>query len=103
MHIARDELESVVPGRSLVQIRPRGLGLAVIASPLFLKYTTGHSCLKYLNTFYNSGFIMGTKSLREGFKELTAAKARIIAHLIGDGCVYKSNHDYNIKYEMSNL
>ncbi|MEK6942509.1 MAG: LAGLIDADG family homing endonuclease [Nanoarchaeota archaeon] len=43
---------------------------------------------------------MKTKILKYGFKKLTKAKSRIIAHLIGDGCVYKSNHDYNIKYEV---
>lgn len=46
---------------------------------------------------------MRTKILKKGFEILTSAKARIIAHLIGDGCVYKSNHDYNIKYEVKDL
>ena len=41
---------------------------------------------------------MKTKILRYGF-ETNKAKSRIIAHLIGVGCVYKSNHDYNIKYD----
>jgi len=46
---------------------------------------------------------MVTKNLKEDFEGLTIAKARIIAHLIGDGCAYKSNHDYNIKYEVKDL
>ena len=46
---------------------------------------------------------MKIKNLKNGFEKLTIAKARIIAHLIGDGCVYKSNHDYNIKYEVKDL
>ena len=46
---------------------------------------------------------MRTKNLKNGFKKLTIAKARIIAHLIGDGSVYQSNHDYNIKYEVKDL
>ena len=43
---------------------------------------------------------MRTKNLKVGFEILTPAKARLIAHLIGDGSVYQSNHDYNIKYEV---
>ena len=43
---------------------------------------------------------MRIKKLKYGFEKLTKEKARIIAHSIGDGCVYKSNHDYNIKYEV---
>ena len=46
---------------------------------------------------------MKIKSLKKGFERLTIAKARIIAHSIGDGAVYKSNHDYNIKYEVKDI
>lgn len=46
---------------------------------------------------------MKIKNLKNGFEKLTIAKARIIAHLIGDGCVYKSNHDYNVKYEVKDV
>ena len=46
---------------------------------------------------------MKIKNLKNGFEKLTIAKARIIAHLIGDGCAYISNHDYNIKYEVKDL
>ena len=38
--------------------------------------------------------------LKKGFEKLTKEKSRIIAHLIGDGCVFISKHDYNIKYEV---
>lgn len=46
---------------------------------------------------------MKIKTLKNGFEKLTIAKARIIAHLIGDGAVYQSNHDYNMKYEVKDL
>ncbi len=46
---------------------------------------------------------MKIKNLKNGFEKLTIAKARIIAHSIGDGTVYRSNHDYNIKYEVKDL
>ena len=46
---------------------------------------------------------MKIKNLKNGFEKLTTAKARIIAHLIGDGAVYRSNHDYNVKYEVKDL
>ena len=46
---------------------------------------------------------MKIKNLKNGFEKLTIAKARIIAHLIGDGSVYQSNHDYNIEYEVKDL
>ena len=46
---------------------------------------------------------MKIKNLKNGFEKLTMAKSRIIAHLIGDGSVYQSNHDYNIKYEVKDL
>ncbi|MBU0460679.1 MAG: hypothetical protein KJ597_04815 [Nanoarchaeota archaeon] len=42
---------------------------------------------------------MRIKNLKPGFERLTNAKARLIAHLIGDGCVYKCRTDYNIKYD----
>ncbi len=44
---------------------------------------------------------MRIKRLKPGFKELTEAKARLIAHLIGDGCAYKCRTDYNIKYDIT--
>ncbi|MEA2038177.1 MAG: LAGLIDADG family homing endonuclease [Nanoarchaeota archaeon] len=44
---------------------------------------------------------MRIKKLKIGFEKLTKAKARIIAHLIGDGCAFKSNTDYNLKYDIS--
>jgi len=37
---------------------------------------------------------------KKGYEKLTKEKARIIAHLIGDGCVFRSNHDYNAVYEV---
>jgi intein/homing endonuclease len=40
------------------------------------------------------------KKLKPGFEGLTKEKARIIAHLIGDGALYKTNHDYVLKYEV---
>ena len=43
---------------------------------------------------------MRLKKLKRGFEKLTKAKARIIAHLIGDGALYKTNHDYVLKYEV---
>ena len=43
---------------------------------------------------------MKLKRLKKDFEILSVPKARIIAHLIGDGSVYKSNNDYNIKYEV---
>ena len=43
---------------------------------------------------------MRIKKLKAGFEKLTKEKARLIAHLIGDGCVYKCRTDYNIKYEV---
>src|SRR3989338_4263772 len=44
---------------------------------------------------------MRIKKLKYGFQKLTKEKARIIAHLIGDGCAFISKHDYNMKYEVS--
>lgn len=44
---------------------------------------------------------MRIKKLKSGFEKLTKEKARIIAHLIGDGCAFISKHDYNMKYEAS--
>ncbi len=43
---------------------------------------------------------MRIKKLKSGFEKLTKEKARLIGHLIGDGCVYKTGSDYNIKYEV---
>ena len=42
----------------------------------------------------------GTKPIKHQSSKLTEAKARLIAHLIGDGCVYQSRTDYNIKYQV---
>jgi intein-encoded DNA endonuclease-like protein len=40
--------------------------------------------------------------LQKGYEHLTPAKARIIAHLIGDGCVYRSSEtNYVIKLEVT--
>ena len=44
---------------------------------------------------------MRIKKLKQGYKKLTKEKVRIIAHLIGDGYIGISKHDYNIKYEVS--
>jgi len=44
---------------------------------------------------------MRIKNLKSGYEILTKEKARLIAHLIGDGCVYKCRTDYNIKYEVT--
>lgn len=43
---------------------------------------------------------MRIKELKSGFKKLTKEKARIIAHLIGDGAHYITKHDYVLKYEV---
>ncbi len=43
---------------------------------------------------------MRLKIPKRGFEKLTIEKARIIAHLIGDGSHSISKHDYNIKYEV---
>ena len=44
---------------------------------------------------------MRIKELKPGFEQLTKEKARLIGHLIGDGCVFQSKTDYNIKYEVT--
>lgn len=46
---------------------------------------------------------MRIKNIKRGHKTLTKQKARLIAHLIGDGCVYKCRTDYNIKYEVKDI
>ena len=43
---------------------------------------------------------MRIKKPIKGYEKLSVEKARIVGHLIGDGCVYRSNHDYNMKYEV---
>lgn len=43
---------------------------------------------------------MRITKLKSGFEVLGPEKARLIAHLIGDGCVYKCRTDYNIKYDI---
>jgi len=40
------------------------------------------------------------KKIRKGSEKLTKEKARVIAHLIGDGNISKSRHDYYMKYEV---
>jgi len=45
---------------------------------------------------------MRIKNLQIGYENLTPAKARVIAHLIGDGCVYRSSEtNYVIKLEVT--
>ena len=46
---------------------------------------------------------MKTKQLKPGYEKLTSAKARIIAHLIGDGAHFKTNSDYVMKYEVRDI
>lgn len=43
---------------------------------------------------------MKIKRPKKNFDKLTKAKVRIVAHLIGDGCVYQYKHNYNIRYEV---
>ena len=43
---------------------------------------------------------MRIKIPKEGYQELTVAKARLIGHFIGDGAVYRHKHDYIMKYEV---
>ncbi|HIH38883.1 hypothetical protein J4460_02400 [Candidatus Woesearchaeota archaeon] len=43
---------------------------------------------------------MRIKKPKDGFENLTKEKARIIAHLIGDGAHYQTKHDYVLKYEV---
>jgi hypothetical protein len=43
---------------------------------------------------------MRLKRIKSGSYKLTEAKARIIAHLIGDGAHYRTKHDYVLKYEV---
>ena len=43
---------------------------------------------------------MRIKKLKKGSDKLTKEKARLIAHLIGDGAHYKTGHDYVLKYEV---
>jgi len=43
---------------------------------------------------------MRIKEPKKGFERLTKDKARIVAHLIGDGAHYKTKHDYVMKYEV---
>ena len=44
---------------------------------------------------------MRTKQPKANYEFLTKEKARLIAHLIGDGAHYKCQSDYNIKYEVT--
>lgn len=43
---------------------------------------------------------MRITKLKPGYEKLSLEKARLIAHLIGDGCVYKCRTDYNICYDI---
>ena len=43
---------------------------------------------------------MRIKTLKKGSSKLTVEKARLIAHLIGDGAHYRFRHDYVLKYEV---
>ena len=43
---------------------------------------------------------MKLKQLKEGSYKLTKEKARLIAHLIGDGAHFKTKSDYVLKYEV---
>jgi intein/homing endonuclease len=43
---------------------------------------------------------MRIKKLKKDFEKLTKEKARLIAHLIGDGAYYVTDHAYNLKYEV---
>ena len=43
---------------------------------------------------------MKTKVPKNGYKRLTKEKARIIAHLIGDGGHFKYKSNYIMKYEV---
>ena len=43
---------------------------------------------------------MRIKKLKHGFQGLNKQKARVIAHLVGDGCVYKVKSNYWIRYEV---
>jgi len=36
--------------------------------------------------------------LKRGYENLTKAKARLVAHLIGDGSVSKVRHNYQLKF-----
>jgi intein-encoded DNA endonuclease-like protein len=48
--------------------------------------------------------MMRIKLLQAGYEKLTPAKARLIAHLIGDGCVYRSSKtNYVIKLEVKDV
>ena len=46
---------------------------------------------------------MKLNKIKKDSHKLTLAKARIIAHCIGDGCVFKTKHNYTIRYEVKNL
>ncbi len=46
---------------------------------------------------------MRINRLNEGFENLTKEKARLIGHLIGDGCVYKTKTNYYLRYEVTDL
>ena len=43
------------------------------------------------------------KHPKKGYEKLTRMKARLIGHCIGDGAVFKTKHDYVIKYEVKDL
>ena len=79
--------------RFLVQVRGWGFWDCERSTVLFFK--TNHFLF-----FENTTIIVRIKRLKSGFQKLTKEKARIIAHLIGDGAHYISGHDYNLKYEV---
>ena len=43
---------------------------------------------------------MKIHKVKQTHRKLNNAKARLIGHLIGDGCVYQSKTNYNIKYQV---
>ena len=55
--------------------------------------------MKFIN-FESYSARMRIKKPKKGYEKLTEEKARIVAHLIGDGAHYKTNHDYVMKYEV---
>ena len=56
----------------------------------------------YVSLFNENNLLnsMRIKKLKEGFDKLTKEKARLIAHLIGDGAHYRTKHNYVMKYEV---
>jgi len=44
---------------------------------------------------------MRLNKIRKGSEKLTIEKARLVAHFIGDGAVFKCKHNYTMKYEVT--